>query len=282
MALNDILLHIDSYPEATPAPLIDAAVSLAGTLGGKVTALATEVTFPLKTNRVADALVGLRNLAKEEAARSRQCAESALAHFRDAATRAGVFEGVVLDTAYLYSAAEHAAIAARTRDLCIVPLAGPMDGQQDVAQTVVFGSGRPVVLIGANAKSPAKTGLGVVVLAWDGSRAAARAMADAMPILVQAKAVQVLTVVNDKPSATAGQGADAVRHLTLHGAAAKAAEIDADGRRIGAVLADYLRAQDADMLVMGGYGHSRLREFILGGATEHMLRDPPLPVFLAH
>lgn len=282
MALNDILLHIDTYPEATPDPMIDAAVRLGATFGGTIAALATEVTFPVKSNRVADFLIGLGALAQEEAARSRKCAEAALAHFTAAARKAGVFQSASAETAFLYDIADRVALRARTRDLCIVPLAERFDGQQDVAQGVVFGSGRPALVIGPTSTAPPEGGLGLVVLAWDGTRAAARAMADALPILVQARAVHVLTVVNEKAAATAGLGLEAVRHLTLHGAVASVREVDAGGDSIGAVLDRYLKDEGAEMLVMGAYGHSRLREFILGGATDHMLRAPPVPVFMSH
>ncbi|WP_374569830.1 universal stress protein [Phenylobacterium sp.] len=283
MALKDVLLHLDSYPEATPDAMIDSAVGLAAALGAQLTALAVQVQFPVKSNRVADYLIGLSALAQDEAARSRANAEAALAHFTAAAKAAGVFQEARLDSALIYDVADRVAERARTRDLCIVPLAERFDGQQEVAQSVVFGSGRPVLAMGPQAAPPAgETGLGLAVLAWDGSRSAARAMADALPILKKARQVHVLTVVNDKPAAVAGLGEEAVRHLTQHGVAALAREIDADGLAIGETLAGYLKAEGADLLVMGAYGHSRLREFVLGGATEHMLHEPPTPVLMAH
>lgn len=282
MALNDILLHLDTYPEATPAPMIETAVRLAGCFGGKLTALAVQADFPVKSNRVADFLVGLGELAEKEAVRSRQCAQAALAQFTEAARKAGVYQDALSETAFLYEIPELVAARARTRDLCVVPLAERFDGQQEVAQAAVFGSGRPVLVIGPQTTTPCAEGLGTVVVAWDGSRAAARALADALPVLVQARQVQVLTVVNEKPLAGAGLGAEAVRHLTLHGVSAEAVEVDARGRRIGEALGQHLKDAGADILVMGAYGHSRLREFVLGGATEHMLRAPQAPVLMSH
>ena len=94
--------------------------------------------------------------------------------------------------------------------------------------------------------------------------------------------VRVLTVVNDKPDARSGVGVDVVRHLKAHGVNAMADEVEADNRRIGRVLEEYAADCRSDLLVMGAYGRSRVREFILGGATEHMLRDPKVPLFLAH
>jgi nucleotide-binding universal stress UspA family protein len=128
---------------------------------------------------------------------------------------------------------------------------------------------------------PAKT-VGKIVLAWDGSRQAARAMADALPIMKLAREVRVLTVVKEKPEATAGLGNDVVRHLGLHGIRAAADEVDIGTRKIGPAISDFVKAHGADLLVMGGYGRSKLREFILGGATQHLLQEPNVAIMLSH
>ncbi|MNE04079.1 Universal stress protein family protein [compost metagenome] len=92
----------------------------------------------------------------------------------------------------------------------------------------------------------------------------------------------MLTVINEKPDARAGLGEEAVRHLKAHGVNAVAVEVDASGRRIGPVLDDYVAQRGSDLLIMGAYGRSKMREFILGGATEHMLHDPQTPLLLSH
>lgn len=282
MALNDILMHIDSYPEGTPFPLIDRAVRFAGDLGGKISALAVQVQFPIKSNRVADYLIGLSRLSQEEEARSHQSCLASLAHFTEAAKAAGAYQEALLDKANLYEVSDHVAARARTRDLCVVPLAGRFDGQEEVAQNVLFNSGRPVVVFDAAAAEAAPGGGRLAVVAWDGGRSAARALADALPILRMYEAVRVLTVLNDKPDAVADLGAEAVRHLKAHGVAAAAEAVDRSGDTIGEALDRYAKAQGASLLVMGAFGHSRLREFVLGGATAHMLRAPAVPVLMSH
>jgi len=92
----------------------------------------------------------------------------------------------------------------------------------------------------------------------------------------------VLTLVKEKPAAIAGLGADAVRHLRSHGVPAVAEEVDAADANIGNALHDYLALIRPEPLVMGAYGHSRLREFVLGGATEHVLQSPKVATFLVH
>jgi len=282
MALNDILLHIDSYPQATPPAAIEQAVGFVAAIGGKLSALAVQVEIPLHSNRVADYLINLSKMAHEEEAKSLAACQVSLDLFRTRAAAAGVLGHGLLERADLYLLSDRVAMRARTRDLCIVPLAGPYDGQVEVVESVIFNSGRPALVFRAGEADLPPTKPRSVVVAWDGSRWAARAMADALPILVQAGEVRVVTVLNDKPTAARGLCAEAVRHLVAHGVAAVADEVDADGGHIGQVLDAYLARHRPDLLVMGAYGHTRLREFVLGGATEHVLRKPVTPLFLSH
>jgi nucleotide-binding universal stress UspA family protein len=100
--------------------------------------------------------------------------------------------------------------------------------------------------------------------------------------MVNAREVRILTVTNEKPDVSSGLGKDAARHLKAHGVNVVIDEVNAAGRHIGQVLQDHAIECHSDLLVMGAYGRSRMREFILGGATEHMLRDPNVPLFLSH
>ena len=97
-----------------------------------------------------------------------------------------------------------------------------------------------------------------------------------------AKTVRVVTVTEEKPIGTRGSGAELARHLALHGIEVISDIELAAGRPVGRVLEDYATARRLDLLVMGGYGHSRMREFILGGATKSILANPPLLVLLSH
>ena len=281
MPVNDILLHIDSYPDPTSPAAVSRAIALAGRLGGTLTALAVEVALPVRSNRVADYLVELTATAQQQEAMSRANCEVSLAKFDDAARAVGLPHEILHERARLFEVSDLVATKMRTRDLCIIPLGGRFEGQQEVARSVIFGSGRPV-LVFSDATPDAAMDLRVVVVAWDGSRSAARAMADAMPILKLAEAVRVLTVAGDKPSVDAALGAEAVRHLSLHGVKATTDIVEAEGVGIGKVIDGYLMDQAADLLVMGAYGHSRLQEFILGGATRYMLAAPPVAVLMSH
>jgi nucleotide-binding universal stress UspA family protein len=282
MAFKDLLLHIASYPDPTPNGAIEAAVRFAGLSGGKLTALALQVDIPLHSNRIADFLVHLTSLAQAKEARSLAACRDSLAHFAAVAAPAGVFEATLMERCDLYGVAEHVARRARSRDLCLVPVTAAPDGQAHVAHSVIFESGRPALVFQAEAAPWTAADLGEVVLAWDGGRSAARALADALPLLQRAGAVRVLTILNEKPQAAADIGRDVLRHLSTHGVDAEIDEVDSAGAPIGAVLHDYLQRRAPDLLVRGAYGHSRLREFVLGGATAHILHAPPVPVFMAH
>lgn len=282
MPMRDVLLQIDSYPEATSPEAIEQAARFTAAIGGVLSALAVEVDIHVPGNRLADYLIGLSRLAADEEQKSRHACQSGLKVFSAKAKAAGVLGEALRGRSDLYRIGDYVAERARTRDLCIVPIADTLDGQRTIAEAVVFGSGRPVVLFRPGVADLLRGGLSTVVMAWDGSRSAARAMADALPVMLKAREVRVLTVVGDKPDARSGLGDDAVRHLRAHGINAVVDEADAAGRRIGRVLEDHAAKCGSDLLVMGAYGRSRIREFILGGATEHMLHDPKVPLLLSH
>ena len=282
MPMRDILLQIDTYPEATPPEAIDQAVRFTAAAGGVLSALAIEVDIQAPKNWLADHLIGLSHMAAEEERKSRQFCTAALENFTSKAEGAGVLGEVIHGKADLYAVGAYVAERSRTRDLCIVPVADHADGQRVIVEAVAFGSGRPVLTFRPGVADLPLAGLGSIVIAWDGTRTAARAMADALPFLRMAGEVRVLTVINEKPSARAGMGKDVVRHLAAHGVNAVVDEVDADGRRIGQVFETYLARSRPDIFVMGAYGRSRAREFILGGATEHMLHDPKVPLLLSH
>lgn len=282
MTYLDLLLHIDSYPAPMPGELIDESVALAAGLGGKLTGLAIEIDIPVHSNRVADYLIGLSALGRQEEERCREACRTGLDHFTTSARAARVFQDAILARTNYLDRGDEVTRRARTRDLCLLPRRAGIDRQLDVAQAVVFGCGRPVLIFQPGALGALSTWPEVAVVAWDGSRGAARAMADALPLLKRAKTVRVLTVVNEKPGAVADLGVDAVRHLLMHGVAAVRDEIDIGGETIGTAIEAYLEREGARLLVMGAYGHSRVREFLLGGATDHALRATVCPVFLSH
>lgn len=282
MAFKDILLQLDSYPEPTSPAVIERGVWWARHLGATLTALAVDIQIPVHSNRIADYLIGLTDLARAEEAKSHRQGQDVLAEAAACALRAEVEFLVHTHRAHLFDIGEHVAKMARTRDLCIVPLSGRFDEQQGVVRTVVFGSGRPTLILDEAAVAARTSGCARVVVAWDGGASAARALADSLPVLAKAETVTVLTISGDKPGVDDQAGLDVVRHLRSHGITAQAKALASDHASAGAVIDRYVRQVDADLLVMGAYGHARLRDFVLGGATEHLLHAPPTALWMAH
>ncbi len=282
MAFKDILFHIDTYPEPTSEVAIDQTVEFVALLEGRVTALGLAVRVPMQSNRLADYLLKLTEIAQEAETKSQQACLTRLDYFSRRAEAANVMGGRVHETAELFAYSDHLAKRAEARDFCVIPLSEDYDGQIEAAQIVVFTSGRPVLIFRPGQADLPTRGLETVVVAWDGSQRAARALHEALPILQQAREVRLLTVVGEKPAAIRGIGAEPLRHLQAYGVQAVVDEVEAGGRSIGQVIDAYLEERHADLLIMGAYAHSRLQEFILGGATEHVLHRPRTAVFLAY
>ena len=277
MAFRDILVALTSYPEPTPVSVVEAAVSVASALGAHIAALSCEMHVQVPGHFMSGAVVGLPKIIAEEAGKSRRNAEDLIAAFEAAAAKAGVSCESMLEKCKTFEAPELLVEYARLRDLTILPELN----DRWYAEAVVFGSGRPTLVLPQNPRARPFE-LGTVAVAWDFSRAAARAVSDAMPMLETAKRVRVVTVLNEKRLDNKHSAEELSKNLSRHGIDVVLDRVDARGRPIGAVLEAYVVSHEADLLVMGAYGHSRLREFVLGGATNSLLSKPPLPILFSH
>jgi nucleotide-binding universal stress UspA family protein len=121
-----------------------------------------------------------------------------------------------------------------------------------------------------------------IVIAWDGSSRAARAVHDALPFLAAADQVEIVSVVGEKDLSTSLPGADLAPHLIRHGVNCTVKELTAQSGDAGATLRSQLGLFRADMLVMGGFVHSRWRQMVLGGITQTMLKNCPVPLLLSY
>jgi nucleotide-binding universal stress UspA family protein len=282
MAYRDLLLTALTYPDATPDRAVRSGVALAKRLGGALTLLTVQVDIPAMMNPLANALIHLDRIAEEEEARSATTAQLEAVYARIAAESAGSTVSTQSVVARLFEEADAVTRAARTRDLTLVAIGPALEADRDMAETVLFGSGRPVLIYPEDQKVTPADNFDTVAIAWDGGARAARAVADALPLLHRARSVRIFTAVGEKPQAVKGAAQDLVRHLDAHGIAAAVDERLAHAEPIGRRFATYVNAIRPDLLVMGGFGHARLREFILGGATQAMLEGPPCPVLMSH
>ncbi len=278
----DILLHIDTYAEPTPPKAIEQAVGFASLLGGQLTGLATHIDIKVPDNWLAERLLNVSQLAGVEEAKSLESAQGALKCLEAAARQAGARQEGLIVRAGLQVVGPCVARHARTRDLCLICVGDRMDSERAVAEEVLFRAGRPVLIFNPESAPLPFERLTRVAVAWDGSRSSARAVSDAIPALQKAQEVRILTVVGEKASTVSGIALDLVRHLATHGVSASVDEIDGRHRPIAASLDAYCADYKPDLLVMGGYGSSRLKEFVLGGATEHVLNTRRVAALLSH
>jgi nucleotide-binding universal stress UspA family protein len=171
---------------------------------------------------------------------------------------------------------------ARLRDLSIFPVNPEVEGQRPLVEGLLFESGRPVLLLPEATTRQLSASFDTIAVAWDHSRSATRAVADALPLLQAAKHVHVVTIVDEKRLQNDGSGVELSKHLARHGVEVTFEPVKAKGRAIGEVLESDMVERDTDLLVMGAYGHSKLREFILGGATMSVLTRPFTWTLLSH
>jgi nucleotide-binding universal stress UspA family protein len=213
---------------------------------------------------------------------NRKAAAAAVAGFDGQAQRLGLSaESRTVDVTFV-GASVHFGRLARGFDLSVVGQAEPdrLAPEELIVEAALFDSGRPVVVV----PYIHRTGLNLdrILVCWDGSRSAARAVADAMPFLERAKAVDVVIVATEAGKSDEMPGADIAHHLARHGLRVEVKRIVRGDVDVANAILSHAADSAADFLVMGGYGHSRLREFILGGATRGILTSMTVPVLLSH
>jgi nucleotide-binding universal stress UspA family protein len=172
---------------------------------------------------------------------------------------------------------------ARRYDLSVVMQSDNKYGVNNdiLIEATLFDSGRPVIVVPYIQKEGMN--LDRIVCCWDGSRAAARAINDAVPLLQMARAVELFIIANEKTgNGQEIRGAAIGSHLARHGIEVEVVTLPAADIDVANVILSRVADCSASMIVMGGYGHSRFREFILGGATRGVLTTMTVPVFISH
>jgi nucleotide-binding universal stress UspA family protein len=209
-------------------------------------------------------------------------AEAAIKSFTTATEQAGISAEPVMTSASLAGASDQFARMARRFDLAIVGQADPeiSSMEQIIGETTLFESGRPMIMVPYIQKAPFKTDN--VMICWDGSRTAARAIADAIPIIGKSGRVEIVIVANERGKQDEIEGVDMGQHLARHGLKVDVHRISGGNIDVGDALLSHAADSGADLMVMGGYGHSRLREFVLGGVTRSIFGSMTLPVLISH
>jgi nucleotide-binding universal stress UspA family protein len=272
-------LFLPTYPEANSATVGANAVALAKQIDAALHAVAVNVDIPDVSNALSSFLLDLPNKIREVEATSRKCGRDLLEAIAKEAAKGGVSLTTQELAAPPASMADIAVMQARYSDLCLLGWARDNQMAKTTAEAILFGSGRPVIMLPDDMEVGA---VDHIVIAWDGSRVAARAVADAQPLLARAALVTAVTVIDEKRLPGQDIGERLAQGLRTRGLVAKAVSIQAGGRSIGTALQQHSLKIGGNLLVMGGYGHSRVRDFVLGGATEGILAGLQLPVLLSH
>lgn len=209
-------------------------------------------------------------------------AAAAIKSFTAATDQAGISAESLMTNASLAGAGDQFARMARRFDLAIVGQAQPdiSSLEQIIGETTLFESGRPVLMVPYIQTAPFKTDN--VMICWDGSRTAARAVADAIPLIGEGSRVEIVIVANERGKQDEIEGADIGQHLARHGLTVDVHRITGGDIDVGDALLSHAADSGADFMVMGGYGHSRLREFVLGGVTRSIFETMTVPVLISH
>ena len=279
MAFKNLLVHVDDSKAC--AARVRAAIDLAIAHDAHLTGVYI-ITDPSPANFVQSYLPpGTLDMLRQQ---SQERAEAVLARFTEAAKRNQISFESRTDRVLYTAIAEALATHARYADVVILGQADPEDTvlPRYLPEEVTLASGRPSLVIPYI--GPQATLGQRVTVAWDASREAARAVNDALPILTRAQAVNVVAVnPREKPFGHGEQpGADIAVHLARHGIKVEVQRIESRDVDVANIILSHIADQSSDLLVMGAYGHSRLRELVLGGVTRTILHDMTVPVFMAH
>lgn len=271
-------LPVATYPDVASDDAILAAIRFVGALGRAVHVTTFAVEIPQIVSPLGGLFLNVPAMVRAAEEKSRtECARLLGLLERDAGVETGL--EIRSRTVALGTELDMAAAEARLYDLSVLPWGGATASAMDLAQAVLFGSGRPALLVPSVARIAP---LDHIAVAWDGSRVAARALWDALALLPESGRVTVLTVGDEKPLAGPDLATSLAASLQKRGYGATSVELALENRSIAGALQDSALETGAQLLVMGAFGHSRLRDFILGGATKGVMTDARLPILLSH
>jgi nucleotide-binding universal stress UspA family protein len=276
MPLKDLMVHVGT--DAAGATRVDVAVTLAAAHGAHLTGLHV-MTRPLLPGFVELEIPASVYEAQTQWLRAE--ADRAAAVFDSRARAAGTpAEWRAVEGGLVATTAVHA----RYADLAVVGQgldASELGPEASLLpEELVMVVGRPVLIVPSYGTFP--TVGERVLVGWNGGREATRAVNDALPLLARARKVTVLTVDPAVGPDRRLPGADIALHLARHGITVEASQTQATDIEVGDVLLSYAADIGADLIVIGGYGHSRFREMVLGGVTRHLLRHMTVPVLMSH
>ncbi|HEY1361874.1 MAG TPA: universal stress protein [Xanthobacteraceae bacterium] len=276
--IKDVVVNLSLGTDRDPA--CEYAISLAQACNAHITGIAFAYD-PLLAAPAGGWEVMPPYWIEEQRAKSAEVAGVAVTSFEQGARRLGVGAQSHVITAGAAEAAERFGRIGRRFDLSILQQNEPgKPSYQDLLiEAALFDSGRPLLIVPYI--QTAGFSLDHVLVCWDASRNAARAIGDAVPMLARAKAIEVVTIGSGSDTEEI-PGFDIAHHLARHGLKVELKSIVAPDLDVSSSILSHAADVSADFIVMGGYGHSRMREFILGGATRGLLASMTIPTFMSH
>jgi len=278
MSYKTILVHVDDSPQWPGR--FDVAARLAADFGAHLVGLCLlrrpELPGYIRSAEIAEMLAQRARDAEDKVKTSRQMLLDRLSH-EGLSGECRVVEG---------EAEELASVHGRYADLLIISQADVnapnASAAMDDIQSVIFAAGRPLLLVPYTGKI--KTLGKNVFVAWNASREATRAVTDALPLLQRADKVTVMVVRPRADARAHGDvpGADIAAYLARHGVKVDVMAEEGEGIDVGELMLSRVADLGSDLIVMGAYSHSRLRQWILGGATRTMLESMTVPVLMSH
>jgi nucleotide-binding universal stress UspA family protein len=275
--LKDVVVNLSSgHPQDFAA---DYAISVAAAFEAHVVGVAFVYEPVIPGDGLGAVSADLIEVQRQENTRA---ANEAIARFEAAAKAAGVLYETRLLDASVAGAADLFGRLTRRFDISVVGQAHP-DGaaaEDLLIEGALFESGRPVIIVPYIQYQ--RLALERVLVCWDASRPATRAIADSLPFLQRAKLVEVLVVTGERGRSRELAGTNMSRHLARHGINVELKRISSGEVDVQSAILSHIADSGAEFMVMGGYGHSRLREFILGGVTRGILKSMTVPVLMSH
>jgi nucleotide-binding universal stress UspA family protein len=274
MAFKDILVHVDNTPHSKVRLALAAKLAQAQQAHLIALNVRTRPVLPqFITAQYGPQIERIRDTFNADAAREARAAFESIHPEHGVTTEWRDVDGSLVDSVSLH---------ARYADVTVIGQSENDEGERPLPDALVLDVGRPVLVVPSAGRF--ETIGERVLVAWNGSREATRAVHDALPILTRARLAHVMAVNPTGGMAGHGDvpGADICLHLSRHGVNAVCEHIKSEDLKVGEMLLSRAADEDVDLIVMGAYGRSRLRELVLGGATQHLLRHMTVPVLMSH
>ena len=278
---RNILVHIPS--ERPVRPVIDVAVALTLARRAHLDAVAIGYESISAVGMVVDGgAAAVASVMEVEQERALERANGAISVFEVEAKLAKITYGTRVVAAIPADAEETIGALARLYDLSVVlqPNSSFSGYDNSIPQGILFNSGGPMLMVPYIHKGPLDAHH--VGIAWDGSRLAARAVRDALPFLTAAQAVTVIAVNEERKDANEASSDQLVSHFARRGIKARVERLTADRDNVQGIILSVAADCNIGLLAMGGFGHSRLQERILGGVTRAMFESMTVPVLMSH